>query len=162
MTDHISCVYQRTYESLKNLYLNSLFMQKEFAKQESNVSGDHDTWKIGFLKEWCTVRIGGPRRSGHDSALFKLIDEFDLKGAVFYPMMAQAKIIKELHNPKNVIASSERALALNDGGSFRGYSGWNFVAVNCCSHTASTTLNNVYKLAEGYLTKDPFFIILIQ
>ena len=162
MTDDISLVYPRTYEALKNLYLNSLCMQEEVIEQEEYAGDSHDSWKIDFLKEWCTIKIMGPRRSGHDSALFKLISEFGLKGAVFLPRMAQAKRIKELYNPKNVIVSSERSLALSSGGSFRGYTGWNFVAVNCCTYTASTTLNNVYKLAEGYLTEEPFVVVLIQ
>jgi len=61
----------RTYQALKNLYLNSKEMQDETIKL-----GFRENDQLAFAKEYCTIKLCGPRRSGHSEAIAKFIKEY--------------------------------------------------------------------------------------
>ena len=64
-------ISNRTYESLKNLFLNCRESQDEAKK-----FGLHENSALAYAKEFCTIKMCCSRRSGHSTAIAKLINEY--------------------------------------------------------------------------------------
>lgn len=60
-------VYLNTASALRLMIANSLWSQKNF-KDDFNQYEDPLAW----LNEFCTIRLAGPRRSGHTEAMIKV------------------------------------------------------------------------------------------
>ena len=69
----------RLYESLRSLFFASFHQQVEYVDY---LKSEYKDDKLALLKEWCTIKLYGPRRSCHDGALFELIKEFGLSGTI--------------------------------------------------------------------------------
>jgi hypothetical protein len=65
-------MYARTQTALKYLIQNSLdFQRSDFGKDQRKRMG----YNTSFIDYYCTVRMTGPRRSGHTTAMFKVGEE---------------------------------------------------------------------------------------
>lgn len=83
-------VYNRTYQALKNLYLNS----KEIQKQIKPLALLND---LSYAKEICTIRMATARRSGHTSSIAKFVNKYNDKNwAIIPPTMRQVEEINKM------------------------------------------------------------------
>ena len=60
----------QTYQALKYLFLNSKDMQDEAKK----LGWERDN--LSYAKEFCTIKLTTARRSGHSTAIAKLVNEY--------------------------------------------------------------------------------------
>jgi hypothetical protein len=63
-------IFQRTYQALNYLYLNSKEIQKEI--QLYNPTERHNNY-LTYAKEFVTVKLTTARRSGHTTAICKFV-----------------------------------------------------------------------------------------
>jgi len=80
-------ICQRTLRAVRALMANSAEMQAETTKTRRQ---END---IYFAKEFCTVRVCGPRGSGHTTVANKLVKQFKGDVVVIAPTLNLAKFI---------------------------------------------------------------------
>jgi len=140
-------IYNRTYLSLKYLFLNSAIAQNTQSKE----------YDLSYLKEFCTIRIIGPRRSGHTFALLKLIREYNLNGAI---LVQNRKILNR--TKQYFINSDETPLFLIESLDLLRGSSYQFIAVDGASIVKAKQMIEIYNLCSCCLVGNPVFVILIE
>lgn len=161
-------VYDRTYNSLKSIYLNSIEIQNGLPEEIGEnyyYFSDH----MSRLKEWCTIRMSGCRRMGHTYSLIRLIKEFNLRGVVVCPTMKNVEIIKRNFGVIDSVRFTS-VLVLERGlmpaYNFEGPA--DFIAVDCAHFLTNKTRSRrkneeiIYTFASHYLTRKPFVVIFVQ
>ena len=82
-------VYNRTFQCLSNLYLNSRDMQDECRKDKEN------NGELYFSKTFCTIRLCGPRRSGHSMAILRFLSEYNLISHIILPNLRMVQMYQD-------------------------------------------------------------------
>lgn len=70
-----SLISNRTFQALENLYLNSKDMQ-DYSRD------DYSYQPLAHAKEYCTIKLTTARRSGHSTAISKLITKYNNNWAI--------------------------------------------------------------------------------
>ena len=153
-----SSVYDRTYSSLRDLYLNSIEMQGialgSFSYYEKDV--------LAYLKDICTVRLSCSRRSGHTTAFSLLVKEFNLNGVIVLMNYNQVRMFKESHYKGNddVILLYEGQLLNREYDLGEGKH--DFICLDSASLMRRSE-SRVYELArELYISGSHFVVFFIQ
>lgn len=164
-------VYSRTYQCLKSLYLNSLFVQTELLEKDWEESYSSRGFCKAWLKEFCTIRMRGPRRSGHSLSLIKLIKKYDLSGSIICPNLHMSKRIKESFGKTDkVVFSSIISIERNNSPwlELQGEFAPNFIAFDVASISKDNAIELIYDCAlivfdkNSMSYKKPFFVFLIE
>jgi len=138
---------QRTLEAANLLLQNSRYMQEHIRDSQFFQPGT-----VGYAKEWCTVKVGGPRRTGHSWTINELIKQFDDQVIVITPTLDQSRLYTATH--KASIRSLDR---------IRGLSGIRAVIVDCVSVLSKKELAEVYGICACLVVREgPFHFILMQ
>jgi len=99
--------YNRTYQALSNLYLNCRNMQ-----EDEVIKAFRNTDRLAHAKEFGTISMSGPRRSGHTTSIARLLNNLtgqwvvmDLnvamsarKTKIFIPYLDKHNIVKYTAN----------------------------------------------------------------
>lgn len=146
----------RTYHALENLYLNSVEYQERI-RREGPAYYLRDS--IAFLKEYCTIRLCGPRQSGHTTSLSLLVQNYSLRGNIFLPSITMANRIRDMYysGDKRIRLYSQSVLVKD---MFSGHV-IDFIACDCASFFSKNFESEVYKLAMVNY-RDPFFIFFLE
>ena len=157
-------VYTRTYEALRNLYLNSKEMQEFHCDNKYNLSNSE--YK---LQDYCTIKFAGARQIGHTTALCKLLynEFFNNKGIIFTHSVNAITLLK--NNPQlHIIQNNVSIYSIKQRNipRFNDLSKIDFIAVDCTSYINEYTIKEVvYPLANMCLNahkNTPFYLFLIQ
>lgn len=130
----------------------ALIRNSQDAQEELLSDGRYRSQPMQLLREWCTVRVSGPRRSGHTFTVNELVRHFGDAVVVVCPTQPAAMFVKATHKA-----------GISDLDSFRGIDGIRAVIVDCASALKGKQLKEVRKLAVSYMRpSEPFFLILMQ
>ena len=172
-------VSNRTYQALENLYLNSLEMQKEeFAIEQRKRD------KLAHAKEFGTIKICGPRRSGHTHSIMRFLERIShpltIKqevALVFYRRVHSVRfseLFQEFCLQKNIVIKNvnQSVIELNNGskvllfstnsiGSIAGIS-LDTIIVDCTSLIKPSKIDEIYRFGLPCMEFKPYvsFIFL--
>lgn len=161
----------RTYQALTNLYLNSLEMQdfyfcRDFREQDP----------LAHAKEYGTIKICGPRQSGHTTSIMKFLEIettkpnkqitvlfFNLAMAkrfseIFKDYLLKKGIIAKHHLRFNVELENENKIffnTINHMDDLRGLS-LNNIIVDCASLLKPSKINEIYKVGLPCMAFKPY------
>lgn len=138
----------RTREALNLLLANSETMQqtehaRELAKRQ----------RLAFLKEYCTVKVGGPRRSGHSTCAKELIRRFGKENVIVVvpriDMWASDRL-PNLTSPRNILTRVRGVCA-------------QAVVVDVAGVITGAEMDGIYRACGPCLAgADPCFFILLE
>ncbi len=158
---------ENTYNALKCLIDNSYYAQSMFAYDRSKEN-------LEYLKEFCTIRVGTSRQSGHTTAALKLAKEhfhnaifisytLAMTEKVFY---TASKILTEdvIHAVKNkIITKNGKYLfgSVNNLNSFRGEE-CEIVFIDCVFLLSKKQENDIYMTFGPSMKNYPqkFFVFI--
>ena len=137
----------RTFEAVNLLLANSAAMQplglRNFASNR---------YDIDFLKEFCTVKIGGPRGSGHTTVAKKLIQRFGKENVIV--ITYSLDMGRHYDVPYKASSKSLRRV--------RGVGPVKAVIVDVVSVMSKSELDEVYRTCGVCLGEIPSFFILLE
>lgn len=140
--------YERTLKAVELLLANSEQMQKMYK----------DLWRtnvISYAKEICTIKVCGPRRSGHTTVVNELVKRFNDQVIVIAPTRETCQYITATH--KYGIKSMDR---------LRGLSNIKAVIVDISSVMSRSDLDKMYKDLSIHISltdeDEQFFFILME
>ena len=139
---------QIIYSATKDLIRLSSIYQDEF--RDYYKSDRH----LSFMKEFCTIKVCGPRQSGHSTAIQFLTFEFD-KPCVISWTLKMSKRIKEGASP-NTDFASVKSLTRLAGKTY------DIIFVDTASLLSKTDIENVYDAAAPCLKRKPSFLIFME
>lgn len=162
---------QKTYIALKNLVDNSWYMQRKAYE-----NGLYKNGSIGFLKEFCTVKMCTARRSGHSTAIARLCCEYFNKAILFCHNQQTAENLHLQFRPyvNNITKELKDFIELNNGeskyhffstGNLQGTRGIETEAmiIDCASFMSEKKKEEIEDLAIVYLRPPaPFFLIYVE
>jgi len=176
----------RTYLALKNLYRNSQEIQDEVNKLDFR-GRDGD---LAYAKEFATIKLCGPRRSGHSEAIAKFIKEYyQGNWAIITVTLHNTELIREkiryqLLKPttkpnKNPIATklTQAAITIKDGkdeGIIHLMSMYNFdnalrglnltgIIVDCASLLSKSKVEELYQVGMPCMKNHRYqFFIFVE
>ena len=108
---------------------------------------------LAFLKEFCTVKVGGPRRSGHSTAAQELIRRFGKENVIV--VVPNLDMGAQYDVPYK---ASPRSLA----GCVRGLGPVKAVIIDVVSVISKAQLDEVYRTCEPCLDGIPSFFVLLE
>ncbi len=105
---------------------------------------------LAFLKEYCTVRVGGPRQSGHTSVVNRLIEHWGEKVLV-------VTLKQQMGN--QVRASRKATVSTLDKCKWDGLEA---IIVDVASQVSASKMNEIYrKFAVVTAGRTPTFVVLM-
>jgi hypothetical protein len=142
-------MYVRMLESTTLLMKNSEEAQTRLFTSRGFVSD------VAWAKEFCTVRVGGPRQSGHSTLVNHLVDKFDGKAIVFGKTMSMLKRINCNHKFSNACKFSESIRGLCGDANPRA------VIVDAASLLSQHNIDDIYRVCAPIVRSFPFYFIFI-
>ena len=163
-------VGNRTYSALKALFNNSRDLQKD-----ERIANLRCRDQLSFMKEFCTIKMQSTRRSGHSTAIAKLINEEQRNWAVIAPTLTMNRRIYELtfkYNSNIKKATLDcinfennktvRFLSLNTlDNRLRGFE-FEGIIVDCAFMLSNKQIEKLYKLGETSMrfSREQYFIFV--
>ena len=143
---------EKLYEALKILVELTKFAQNNFPNQTYLSSKQ-------WAKEFCTINLRVPRRSGHDYCIAQFLkDNPDLCPVIFAPVRSIEEILKQElkeHKVNNTLYSGSNINAL------RGIKNINCAICTCASMMSKTKIEKIYDLSLVYIPVNPNFLFLM-
>lgn len=139
----------RTYEAVDLLLKNSAVMQP--FGLECFASSRRD---INFLKEFCTVKVGGPRRSGHSTAVQALIRRFGKENVIVVTPTIDMGAQYDVPYKSSPQSLNTRVR--------RGVGPVKAVIVDIVSVIPKNQLDEIYRICAPCLDEVPSFFILLE
>lgn len=152
--------YSRLYEAIKNMIEICEEQQPEVLQMKMHIGSQR------WLEQFCSIRIAGPRRSGHTTAILSLVKEKYKRALVLTQNMQMAKTIetelKRLDLSDKAVVSS-----VNSENPLRGIEPFEAVIVDCSSMLTDEEIERVYDIATPHsenrrLDGKNFVIIFLQ
>lgn len=139
----ISEVYNNTYNATLSLIINSYYAQSNCQIEVQDMAK---------AKELCTVKVCGPRQSGHTSVINQLICDFNDKFV----------IISYNHDLKKSFQSN-KVFTLNQINKIRGFDDIIGVVIDTTSLFSQSQIDDIYRYFLPYTNiKTPFFYIFME
>jgi len=140
----------RTFQGLENLYLNSKYFQENFKKDY------YIKDQLAYLKEVCTIKLCGPRRSGNTSSIFKLAQKYNMVGLVVYPNNQMANRFTEIYGNNTVyISNINNLLDCKYNGLML-----KFIAVDGSFALKDSDFDEIYKKCLNFMQEE-FYLIIV-
>ena len=137
----------RTFDAVNLLLANSAAMQSFGLECFAGSRRD-----INFLKEFCTVKVGGPRRSGHSTAAHELIRLFGKENVIVVTHTLHAGDQYDVPHK-----ASPQSLAR-----VRGVGPVKAVIVDVVSVISKNQLDEIYRTCAPCLGDIPSFFVLLE
>tara|TARA_B100000614_G_scaffold262909_1_gene300816 strand:+ start:294386 stop:294823 length:438 start_codon:yes stop_codon:yes gene_type:complete len=118
-----------------------------------------------WLNEWCTIKVGCSRRSGHDYAIANMARDF--QHPMFLSMNLQQAAIVEKEVDRYAPDVGARFFSVNNLRSAYGISDVDAVFVNTCSFLSESKLDSIREFAMVFAglrreENEPFGLFLVQ
>jgi len=115
---------------------------------------------VGFAKEYCTIKLGGARGSGHTTLINLLLQRKFPKSLVLFYNLKMMQLYKRHYDKGN-----KKSIFLSIGsdlGKLAGHRGFDAIIIDCASIIPKTKMDNIYKIlaTEERLEKEFYFILL--
>lgn len=138
--------FHRTLHALQMLMENS--SERQIWMDEE---GDANPGRVDFVKEFCTIRIQGPRQTGHTSVCKELIAQFGEGNTLLVTPNKFSTVYDGIQN----IASPE---SIDD---FRGHD-FQIVVVDQYSYIRPDLMEEIFRVYSPFgINHVPFFMVLL-
>jgi len=137
--------YSRTRSALKALIQNSI-------EGQATCSDYHRDNVLSYIDSWCTVRMTGPRQSGHTTAMVEVGRKMFKEPIFLFHSCAFAKNCKERFE-------LERAFSVNQLNVLRGYS-CDALFVDCSFFLSPAIEEEIRRLAVAFSLKHKTFCLV--
>jgi len=154
------------YKSLEMMFDISTECQKIIINENPNINKTINL--ISFSKEFATIKLCGPRQSGHTTAIMKLICEKNLNSICYFHNYSMAKRAEERFK---VICSDYKKVPYVHFDTINAHSissdseyPINAIFVDIASFISTKNLDRIYNTlgCHGVDFTNPYYIILIQ
>jgi len=184
-------IWDGTYVALKSLiescYYSQLAYSSYLEKNALNPQLAHGKFingKIGYWKEYCTVRTECSRRSGHTTSIVRVIPEYFHRALILSHNLDQARGLSMAFSryyglkEKDIMMRGERIIkrtndeietdhsqyvfgSINSLDSFRGCE-FEAIVVDCAFMLTPKNITNIYKLGPCMNINAQSFFIFVQ